>query len=231
MSSLTLDVTRSTEPAMVEFDETREPNLVDAYRHLDGSITYVVQDPNGEASNPREDHGNIATLVNLNPRTIDVDQDTANLREAYNRLDVLTFRRYLRMFRSDILHFDLWSAGDSGGFGYVTRAAWDEHMMPPVDRPMTPAEVEQYLNTELTEQRAGVAFRDEVRVYGEWCDGEVYGAVHVTLGAPIVRTWDHGAYVAGFAETEESVWGFLGYEDHADIAAQFTAEPVVEVLY
>ena len=195
----------------VEFDQNAYPNVCDAFRHADGSITYIVWDDDSSAENPREYDGNIATLIQCNDRCNDIDTDDAGLSEARDRLDA--FERYLAMFRPDIVHYvGYWTAGDSYGWGYVTRADW---------------EAAGYTSTVTPQQ----AFEQEVDIYRQWANGEVYGAHHVTVGDPIVVLGEEGAYVDGFETVEEDCWGFLGYDDRRDIAATFTDSPIVEVLW
>ena len=185
-----------------------EPGHVVTLEHADGARTVVVYDDDSEHANPREYDGNVSTLVQLNPRCIDVDDvDDYGIAEAVERWgrDDIRTARYLAMFRPDILHYDPhWTAGDSYGFGFVTRDAWRAAMGDDYAGEHTPAE----------------AFRSEVDVYGQWARGEVYGAHYLTAGAPVVAYGAHGAYVDGYAVAEDSVWGFLGYDDEADIAAR-----------
>lgn len=201
----------------VEFDAYAYPNMVDAFRHADGSITYIVYDDDAADSNPRDYDGNIATLIQGNSRCIDLDLDDAGLSEAARRFELGSelFERYLAMFRPDILHVDpYWSAGDSYGWGYVTRENWERAMGEDYDGDVTPES----------------AFDAELKLYREWAEGEVYGAHHVTIGDPIVVYGDHGAYVDGYLTEDDSCWGFLGYDNHQDIAATFTNSPITEVL-
>lgn len=250
----------ATERPQVEFDP--KPDMCDAYRHEDGSITYIVYDHDGEHANPRDYDGNVATLIQENDRCIRIDEDEAGLSEArerfgrYGRQGWSTWRdpslsrmhchhdreymmrRYIAMFRPDIVHYvDWWSAGDSYGWGYVTRADWVKSMYP--ERPYIPDDahgrevadaIERFLDYEpgITPEKA---FSDEVDLYRQWAEGEVYGGIHVTADEPIVVLGDHGAYVDGYAESEDSCWGFLGYDDHKEICAHFTDSPITEVLY
>jgi hypothetical protein len=181
--------------------------LSDAYRHEDGSITYVFGEKNPEAESPRTYGGNVATLINTNSRTIDVDEDDADLAEAVERWvwpghpdPNGNLVRYLKMFRPDILHFDPhWSAGDSYGWGYVTRKKWEAAMGADYDGDLTPEQ----------------AFDQEVKVYGQWANNEIYGSAHV----------------AKRGEEPDFVYGHLGYDDHRDIAAYHTDSPVLEILH
>lgn len=181
--------------------------LSDAYRHEDGSITYITGDPMpGDTESPRTYHGNVATLIQTNTRCIEVDDDDAGLTEACERWVWAGnpdrdgyLKRYLAIFRPDILHFDPhWSAGDSYGWGYVTRESWEQAMGEDYDGEVTPEQ----------------AFDQEVRVYGQWANGEVYVSCHV----------------AKRNSEPEFCHGHLGYDDHRDIAAQYTDSPILEVL-
>lgn len=222
---------------VVEFDH-KYPGGCDAYRHEDGSITYIVFDDDSEHANPRNNDGNVATLIQCNDRCIDLDRDSGGYideaRDRWRWTDYASMpggtfsdravkkagrqtmvERYLAMFQPEVLHFeDYWSAGDCYGWGFVTREAWVKWMGEDYDGPVTPKE----------------AFDSEVRVFGLWATGEVYGAVHVSVGEPIVVYGDHGAYVDGYKTEEESCWGFLGYDGNQQIAEQMTESPVTEVL-
>lgn len=228
--------------------------VCDAYRHEDGSITYIVPDMDGEHANPRECDGNVAVLIQENDRLIDIDTDDAGLSEARERFDCYGRRgtsahgyahgtkvrldreammqRYLSIFRPDVAYYaDYWGAGRDGyGWGYVLTDTWREHMYPEKPYEDTPEAVEAWLNYEPP-STPEEAFDAEVSLYGQWAEGEVYGAIHVTVGKPIVVLGEHGAYVDEYEEEEDSCWGFLGYDDHKEIAAQFTDSPITEVLY
>ena len=202
--------------APVEF-ERDTPDMVDAYRHANGAITYIVHDYDGSNSNPRGDEGNVATLIQCNTSCIHLDDDVAGLRDAFDRFGTsVGMDRYLAMFRPDILHWDPeWYAGrDSYGWGYVTREAWEEAMFPPPPgEGATREQVEDYLEPTVT-TTPEEAFDAEVKLFGQWAEGEVYGAVHVHPDGDT-----------------ESVWGHLGYDDHKDIAAQMSESPITETLY
>lgn len=249
-------------PTEVEFDSDFNQHMTDAYRHADGSITYIVQDPEpSDMESPREDDGNIATLIQTNRDYLTLDEDEAGLREAHDRwywLDVgkpyvgiscmglagrcpcrncrdefsnaeravqrrygreEMVRRYIAMFRPDVLYYtDSWDAASYGdgsrGWGYVTREDWEQAMGTDYDGDLTPEK----------------AFDQEVDLYRQWAGGEIYGGCHVTVGDPIVKTWDHGAYIDGYTSNEDWCWGFLGYANNKDIAGNFTDSPITEVL-
>lgn len=211
--------------APVEFNRERE-GLADAYRHENGAITYVVYDDDGSHCNPREDNGNLTTLIQRNDRCIAIDTDDAGLQDAYDRFrnsgrggsvgTTTRMQRYLNIYRSDIVHFcDYWQAGESYGWGYITRAAWEEeHMLPgaPGEK-ATLEKVEDFLTYTPTLTPAD-AFAQEVDLYRQWADGEVYGGIHVHPDG-----------------TDDSCWGFLGYDNHKDICGEFTDSPITETLY
>lgn len=237
--SITLSDTEALCPPV---DETRpfvefEPsdNIWDAFRHADGSITYIVSDEYSEHANPRTDRDcNIAVLVQTNTRCIDFDEDSEGLGAAWDRWDGRDRERYLAryvsIFRPDILHLAEWHAGeDSRGFGYVMRDRWDEHMVPS-GRPMTTAELTEYLDDDGTRKRAEAAFDAEVRDLDLWCSGYVFAARHVRPGEPEIVYGDHGAYVTGWEQVEEWCHGFLGYHHNRDICGEMTASPITEVL-
>lgn len=176
-------------------------HLADAFRHENGSITYVFWDPEPSGTDsPRTHDGNVATLIQESSRHIDLDDDDAGLREARNRFTHALMKRYLAMFRPDILHYEEhWSVGQSGsyGWGYVTRENW-----------------ERWMGTEPTEVTPEQAFDAEVKVFGEWAEGEVYGSCHI----------------AKRGDEPEYVFGHLGYADSRAIAAYHTDSPILEVL-
>jgi hypothetical protein len=200
----------------VEFAPDDYPHLDDAYRHEDGSITYVCTQLDSEHANPREDDCNLTTLIQRNDHCIAVDTDHL-LNDAAERWwhDDPRMKRYIAMFRPDIVHYEShWSAGDSYGWGYITLEAWQENMFPaPPGKDATPDAVEHFLSyvPTITPQEV---FDAEVKVYGQWCNGEVYYAINVHPDG-----------------TEESCGGFLGYDDHKDIADQVAGSPVTETLY
>lgn len=238
----------------VEFDQGAYRDVLDAYRHEDGSITYIVYDDDGEHANPRECDGNVATLIQENSRCLDIDMDDAGLGEARERFDCYGRRgtsahgyahgtkvsldrqammaRYIAIFRPDIVYYtDWWSAGrDSYGWGYVTTEAWREAMYPQPPDDDSLGALEEWLDFEPSVTPEEV-FDSEVDLYNQWANGEVYGAYHVTVGDPIVAYGDHGAYIEDYDTEEDSCWGFLGYDDRKEIAMSFTNSPVTEVLY
>lgn len=237
----------------VKFDRGRN-GLVDAYRHEDGSITYVVYDDGYDTESPRSYDGNVATLIQENDRCLDCDDDDAGLRQARDRFSgygcygttaptwgrgersphyrEYMMRRYLAMFRPDILHYvDWWGAGrESYGWGYITREAWEKQMYPERPSAETPEAVDAWLNYEPSVTPKEV-FDQEVELYRQWAEGEVYGGIHVSVGKPIVQYGPEGAYVDEYEEEEDSCWGFLGYDDHKEICWHFTDSPITEVLY
>lgn len=234
------------EAPVLEFDEKKHEHLADAYRHDDGSITYVVWDSDGQSANPREDE-NLTTLINEARNYIAIDTDDAGLSDARrrwewtdygsvvgdalyrdpSRVDTTIYntgaeklmQRYVAIFRPDIVHYvHRWEFSSSQsdyhyGWGYITRERWDELMGD------TPTD------------DAGKRFDGEVDVYRQWVAGEVYGAIHETLGEPIVELGEQGAHITGYKVDEEDCWGFLGYDDHKDICGQFTNSPVIDTLY
>lgn len=228
--------------------------IVVEYVHADGSHTFIVPDDDGNNANPREDHGNLTTLINENNRTIDIDSDYAGLAEArghfwayderhhnpqawsegfydryikfraeskHSREDMV--RRYVAIFRDDVAYYaDHFSAGDTYGWGYITTAALDAAF--PLD--LIGGDREAYF--ERNDMTLEGFFDAEVKVYEQWANGEVYGAIHVSPDADIVETDFTGSTVVGQEFSEESCWGFFGYDDHKDIAATFTDSPVTE---
>lgn len=221
------------ERPFVEFDAHKFSELADAYRHADGSITYVAYDPSGCDFNPRKEYEHSSVLVQRNTSCIDLDDDREGLGSIYDRWGTLArdryLARYLSIFREDILHFADWHAGDSYGYGYITREAYDEACTPK-GRRMTTAEVLAYLDVDGHRAWARDCFNAEVAEFGNWANGEVYMAVNVTPDKPIVVYGDHGAYVTGWTEHEEACHGFIGYGDNDDVAAQMTGSEIVAVL-
>lgn len=195
-----------------EFDPNY-PGMVDAYGHADGSITYIVVDEDGaDGNNPRTFDGNVATLIQTNSRCIDIDSDDAGLGEMRQRLDDSMVAdpnplilRYLSIYRPDILYYSAhWSAGDSYGWGYVTAEAWKKTMVP---------DEEDFL-PDVARALAPEVFDQEVKVYGQWANGEIYRSIHIEPDG-----------------TEDSCGGHLGYDDHKDIATQYTDSPITETLH
>lgn len=179
--------------------------LSDAYRHEDGSITYVFAEKHPDAESPRTYDGNVATLINTNSRTIDVDEDDLGIADARSHFNggrnEVMLRRWLSIYHPEVIYYaDHWSAGDSYGWGYVTRDAWVRAMGEDYD-----------LDGTVTPE---TAFDAEVKVYGQWANNEIYGSAHVAK---------RGA-------EPDFVYGHLGYDDHRDIAAYHSDSPILEVL-
>lgn len=244
--------------AMRDAVETWESSHDDAriYWHADGSATVVYRDPYpGDSDSPRDYDGNVAALVNESRDYSAMDEpdaglaaardrwdwleqrshgsygrgplevqswhtaaDRALIRAGYDRADIVA--RYVAIFRPDILHYeDEWTVSGymqsdwQRGYGYVTADAWRAAMGADYAGDVTPAD----------------GFAQELAIYELWFRGELYCAVHLELGAPIVAYGEHGAYVDGYNVAEDGpVCGFLGYEDLADIARGFTDSPVVD---
>lgn len=221
------------------------------YRHEDGSVTVILweTDPFDHES-PRDWDGNVATLISTSRDYGDLDDDIAGLSGARERWEwlgtfyyssrgqrfpsapsvtkrALTRRydreaimaRYVAMFRPDIAYYcDSWQVvGHSqsdwqGGWGYVTTGVLEAYGM--------------------STAQASVAFTDELKVYEQHFRGEYPYAVHLSPKAPdlISETVDYACdpvQVYGDDYDEDAVYGFLGYDDPADIAADFTTSPVV----
>lgn len=131
----------------------------------EGVVAYVLADDD-PGDSPREWGVRVATIINENSRHIDIDEDVAGLTEARDHFtDEALMRRYLAMFRPDVLYYDEYvSWGRDGyGWGYITRDAWVEHMG---HRPLL----------EGDEQLREV-FDSEVEEYRQWAEGEVYGVI------------------------------------------------------
>jgi hypothetical protein len=208
-----------------------DPMLVTTFLHEDGSKTYIVIDDDAEHANPRDNDGNVTTLIQKNDRRNDIDTDEAGLQEARDKWDYLDNRwftrgegtkhqdandkrlirlglsredmvkRYVAMFRDDIVHYaDHFSFGRDGfGWGYITKEKFDEAF---------PSGEEYFATIDYTMDKL---FDQEVDIYGQWAEGEVYGYHHVTAEG----------------EENDSCWGFLGYDSYEDIAKQATDSPIV----
>ena len=176
---------------------TRDPNLVATFEHEDDSTTYILIDDDAQHANPRDNDGNVATLVQTSQYRTAIDTPDVELDYARDRASTTVFERWLRIYRPDVLlYVDYWQAGtDSFGWGYVTRAHWIEAMGGDYTGEVTPQE----------------AFDAEVDVYRQWAEGEVYGYIHVEADG-----------------TEDSVWGFLGYDSLEEIVAQASDSPITE---
>lgn len=201
--------------------------VVEEFTH-NGCTIRILPDDDGEYANPRDDDGNVATLIQVADRYLDIDRDDAGLGEArdhfwdygrrrysspkfpgrshtHDRDDMV--RRYIGMFRPDILFYeDSWSAGESYGWGYVTREDWDRWMGEDYDGEVTPQQ----------------AFAQEVEQYRMWAEGEVYG--YVIYESEVDE--DDDITVDDLTEVD-SCWGFLGLEwaiESAREAAGFTCK-------
>jgi hypothetical protein len=225
------------------------------YVHEDGSHSFIVQQEfDTEIANPRDDDGNVSTLIMEHRDYLPLDDDDAGLAEARERWDFIenhghygyrnaevsswhnvgqaamiragydrekVMRRYLAMFRPEILHYeDRWevsgySQGDwAHGWGYVTRESWEKWMGADYTGDVTPEQ----------------AFKQEIKVYQQYFRGDVYGCIHLEQGDPIVIYGDHGAYVDDHEVKEDAVWGFLCYDDLKEITADFTDSPITEEI-
>lgn len=221
----------------IDYYESR-PDRLRTLVHADESRTFIFHDDDPCGVNPRDYDGNVATLINESRDYIDLDSDWAGLSEARERWDELDetspyfestrrrqvmlggasredmVKRYIAIFRPDIAHYeDRWEVsgncqGDwQYGWGYV----------------MT-EDMEKWGVTCSAEE----AFEAEVKVYGLYFAGEVYGGIHVYKGDPIFEADFTGDELVGHEDEEDSCWGFLGYDNFEDIAANFTGSPVVE---
>lgn len=142
-------------------------------------------------------------------------------------------RRYLSIFRPDVAHYDEWQVNGSsqsdwqGGYGYVL--AEDAERIAVVPDPKYTHDYNRaHPRSRRFREVAKEAFDQEVKVYGLYFAGEVFSGIHVKRGKPIVTYGEQGAYVDGYEADEESVGGFLGYDNLRDICGEFTASPVVE---
>lgn len=182
---------------------TTDPGLVSTLDDLpEGYKGYVRVDEDAHNDSPRSWHPNTAVLIQCNDRRGDADEcDDYGLAEARERwyngkgIDSPMIQRYVAMFRPDIAYYcDYWSAGrDLYGWGYVTRAALAEAGY------SSDAEV---LNGTL-KMRARTLFDQEVDIYQQWADGEVYGitVVHEESGeeADLWGVYDTPGYFAEVA--------------------------------
>lgn len=229
-------------------EHTEDHVPVREFVHEDGSHTFIVYDFDAEHANPRDDDENLARLVlddysRRNWRGLD-DPDPG-IAEAVNhfagygryrttaptwgvgsksrRDSEYMIRRYLSIFRPDVAHYDEWQVNGStqsnwqGGYGYVMV----EDFIPGRQGGLLPHE----------RAAAKIAFDAEVKLYGQYFAGEVYGGYHVRRGAEIVTFGEQGAYVDGYEADEDAVWGFLGYNEPKEIAAEFTDSPIVEEVW
>ncbi len=217
----------------------RDPNLVATFKHEDGSTTYIVVDQDAEHVNPRDDDGNVATLIQRSDRHMKIDDDDAGLSEARERFGIYDERsidnwsgpafmmrhlrlairskydgeamvnRYLAMFRPDVLlYVDYWVAPS---YTQDSSYGWGY-----VTREAWVAAMGEGYDGDLTPKEA---FDQEVDIFGKWARGDVYGYIHIKPDG-----------------TEDSVWGFLGYETVAGpgetgleaIVEQATDSPITE---
>lgn len=240
-----------------ELEHDDEHSYLPHYVHEDGSHTFVMHDGTPEHSNPRE-YDNVGHLVLAGQSARDyrpVDEDEEGIRDVRDHFSVYDeranprgwsvgyydsmikrqaesrhtaedmVRRYLSIYRPDIVAYvHEWQVNGTsqsdwqGGYAYVTREDYDaagftaEHLAAYPDDDLSPAGV----------------LRGEIKVYGQWFAGEVYGAINVRRGEPVIVIGDEGAYVDGYEPKEEACWGFLGYASHRDIAAEVCASPITE---
>jgi hypothetical protein len=216
---------------------TAAPEVARVFTHADESVTVIMYDHDAEHANPRDNDGNVATLVSESRDFTALDSDNFGISEARSHFDgpnrAAMVTRYVAMHCPDIAHYvDEWSVtGNSQGdymhgYGFVTREALAEAGY---------SEDSERLSGTLR-MRAATLFDAELEVFSQYFRGEVYGAVHVTKGAPvtvecIAHRGDSDETLrteSGHDYTDESVWGFLGYESLEDIAAELTESPITD---
>lgn len=244
------------EAPVLEFDKSAhgEDFLDSAFRHEDGSITYVLyQRYDQEFANPREDDGNVTNLVqDRNDRMVSLDDPDDGIKEARDRFDDYD--------RSEVGARKLYPGSDLDEFYWgrhvllQARSKHDAESMVrryiSICRPDIAHYQHQWQVTGssqsdwaggwgfiLTEDMDQVtctaqeAWDQEVDVYGQYFAGEVYEACHVVLGDPIVALGEQGAHITGWDTTEDWCGGFLAYKDTKEIAMQMTSSPIIDTLY
>lgn len=113
------------------------------------------------------------------------------VRSRYTREDMM--RRYLSIFRPEVLAFREWSHHAGGhGIAYVTEERRAMMGTPP--------------------DRVQAVMDAEVRTWMDYFNGEVYGVVAVTPTKDVIIADVTGSRVIGKAYTEDSCWGY--YPDH-----------------
>lgn len=206
-------------------------------RNNDGNLVHLVNlnrdyrdldDPDSGINEARErwdylHHNGIPHYRWPDPeRTYWNDVQRLLIRKRFTREDMV--KRYVAMFRPDIVHYeDAWEVtgvvqGDwQDGYAYITREDFegagftDEHRAHYPDFDFSPA---------------GIC-KQELDVYALWFAQEVYGAITVKQGDPIVRFGEQGAYIDGYEPDEDACWGFLAYPSEREMAEQVNTSPIV----
>lgn len=212
----------------------QDSNHVETYRHKDGSVTVVLAEGYIEEwMNPREDDYGVGVMCakgyrhsNLGDKGDLVDEVHRALREHGPRITT----RWLKIFKGATVVLPLGLIDHSGISMYVGAGAhwcdpggWDSGL------------VGLIFDTPETRERTGVkpenveqALRTEVEVYDQYLRGEVYYGVHLTPTGELVETDVDGDTVHGHTYQEDACGGFLGYDNLADVAWQFTDSPIKE---
>lgn len=164
----------------------------ETFKHA-GLTVELHYDEDGSWANPRDNDGNVVTMLNLSRDYADLD-DAPALRGAIARWgfdDERKIRTYLQAFH-DVIYCDRWSWQGSSqsdwghGWGYITRQAMRDA---------------GWTDDKITPEFAERVFKAEVGTFESWAAGEVFG------------------YVIKDPETGydlESCWGFIGDDRYDD---------------
>jgi hypothetical protein len=217
---------------------------------IDGLRVTVYYDEDGGASNPRENE-NIARIYGRTSRyNVGDGEPPADEQDALDRGGLRLLARYLRMSKGVVALravnvYDhsgvsystgpIENAGRSGwdsytaGYAYVTREAWDETGRS--DDPTAPYVTDERDDASMVRTLAGLTNAEamieyEVREFGQWANGEVYGYV--------VERAHCDAADCPHDEEVESCWGFIGDSDYAmsegkEVAASFARHEATAV--
>lgn len=192
-----------------------------SYVHENGARSFLLYD---ESPMSPGDWDNLAIVVQMESRYIDMDSDDEGLVTPWNHFDVYDetsvrgryaapefllrrweraansrytredmMRRYLSIFRPEVLAFREWSHHQGGrGIAYVTEQRRAE-MGTPLDR------VQEVMDA-------------EVQTWEDYFSGEVYGVVALTPTGEAVITDVEGSQVIGQTYEEDACWGY--FPDH-----------------
>lgn len=237
--------------------ETRQADydVVRTLIHEDGSRTFIYygDELDVQASNPRENDGNVLRLVNESRDYLDLDEADEEIRYVRGLADLVgnySGPENAHLFPADEDEF-IHRMHAEGKSGEEVVQAYLQEFRPDIVyyihdwtaqgstqsdwqtgwAYMTQADYDDEIGTESVLSPADDA-EQELNVYRQWFAGEVYRAVHVSVAGPEFEIGAEGGFFTGQHEPAyESLGGLLGYDDMKEIGEQFTDSPVVEEVW
>lgn len=182
---------------------TADPRLVETFRHVDGSTSYVLVDD--DAYSPAEDYETFATLyVTDSGYRMPAGGDEGvrdSIREAIDHYgnawgnDDDMIPRYLRAF-CDVAAVDTFQANGRDATTYIAAITWQD--------------ARRAMGENATREDAARVLAQECEDYRAWSEGETYG---------VIMTDARG-------DETESLWGMRGYETFALMVGEVNDAPI-----